>query len=192
MLSAAVPQSGNYDPALPIGRPTPAGRHTRRPPDLQTRYSMSTPFNRGGYMVATNGVICVRRPAAPGTADSERAPDILSLDWKPGGPAVDMPAGESVMGPCDNCCGTGKCVCPDCDNDHECGQCDGAGDIITHKALPVGGTGVCISSKYTAILRSAGISQIHPPSGGHKPFYAADGDVEILVMRMVPNKDSDK
>jgi hypothetical protein len=98
---------------------------------------------RGEWRYATDGRVLVRVPAPLIPSDGvnrEQQPDVdavlRGVDFtkcvEPMPPLRSDPHGEDKEEKCNcrmcaDCDGTGGCVCPNCDNKHDCPTCDGLG-----------------------------------------------------------------
>lgn len=91
-----------------------------------------------GYHYITNGHFVVRVTASE---DWRRDPSVMrSVDLEAffdKVPAAEFSKGLAVvqakgvevpeLGDCDNCAGSGRCYCAACEQEHQCGHCDGEG-----------------------------------------------------------------
>jgi hypothetical protein len=105
------------------------------------RFRLTSPFESGGYYVATNGRICVRMPKAAALVDlpplgpGEKVPDIGQLEWTRDlymAAACPFIVPEQQFDFCRKCAGGGNVQC-EYGHVHECPRCGGAGTIPEHK-----------------------------------------------------------
>ena len=114
------------------------------------RYELTQPFTAGEFTYATDGRIAVRVPAIPGADATPKKTDLTKAFAhdatlrKP----IELPRGwqdfPELKGPCNSCKGTGKypemiecdtcdgsgeVTCSECDNDHDCKDCNGKGEV---------------------------------------------------------------
>jgi hypothetical protein len=119
--------------------------------------AMMRPWRDGDWVYATNGKSAVRVPATPETlaqipdapegAESLTPPPVASmmqaLDFslctaplpslRPDPRGVPREAPCDDCGTCEACGGEGTCLCSQCENEHDCGQCDGKGTVCATK-----------------------------------------------------------
>lgn len=124
--------------------------------DVEEREWTHKPFVYDGYLYATDGCIMVRTttnaPDAQGIPETVRKTidtyfgqiesllttdgafkELSSLDsyqsMSTSETCQHCKGEKSVPVPCDNCTGTGRCICSDCEDEHECQRCAGEGDL---------------------------------------------------------------
>lgn len=99
------------------------------------RYCMDQPFQRGEFICATDGRICIRMKgtldAPPIDGTTPPTEDLYGREERPN--SVVIPA-EFRCTPwryetCVKCGGDGKCICDSCDCEHSCGACQGEGEF---------------------------------------------------------------
>lgn len=116
--------------------------------DDEGRYELATPWRHDGYDYATDSRIAVRVPSSGSevavNTDKDRAKAYRSFGPIPSGewrwwpmlePDHDTEPCEACDGTghgkvkCNTCDGTGCCDCDKCGNEHDCGHCDGEGEV---------------------------------------------------------------
>lgn len=98
------------------------------------RKNIGQPWSDGEWTYATDGRICVRVPRRADVPENPEAPKNVShtiFDCNPNdGKFQPLPGFTAPkMVACDNCGGDGKCECPACDAQHDCGCCKGTGKV---------------------------------------------------------------
>jgi hypothetical protein len=98
--------------------------------------SIRHPFSEGDYTFATDGKMCIRLPRMPDVAEREDAPRNVSKNIFDGHPNTGkfMPLEKFEIAAlkgnqkCEHCM-LGKHLCDSCDTLHDCGKCDGTGEV---------------------------------------------------------------
>lgn len=180
--------------------------------DKDTRYSLSKPFVRDGYLCATDGKIAVRAPTDD--PPSGKGPNVGELPWDiPVLGECDIPLmPEFTPPPCEHCKGTKKikcdecdgggtieCVCPcgECAHDVDCKSCDGTGytdcecnegfgDVQVACVFKIGDFKYSIAYKYARILNEYGVTKIKIPAKDHHPARFSGHGFEGMVMPLSP------
>lgn len=110
-----------------------------------TRPNLSEPWSDAEYTYACDGTVGVRIPRQPEitrtdgpdlakiiastapSTDMRPMPPIDVAAWMPGFTSCKHCVGLGYVKKCSSCSGSGECTCNCCDNEHECGSCDGRG-----------------------------------------------------------------
>jgi hypothetical protein len=101
------------------------------------RYKLQTPFSEGDYTFATDGLMCVRVPRLEDVPERENAPmNMLKNVFDPNpSQGAFVPLGlyeiPGLKGNqrCEVCGGQGQHLCNKCETLHNCGKCDGQGEV---------------------------------------------------------------
>jgi hypothetical protein len=118
------------------------------------RYNLTAPWKDAHYAYASDGVVLVRVPLGDLDAftvnllpDATKRPDVASIfaagprsylsDPMPWPTCITDPVpctachGKRFLegGTCRSCGGDGICICSCCEAEHDCGECDGQGDV---------------------------------------------------------------
>ncbi len=127
------------------------------------RFDMTKPFNRKGFVYATNGHIAARTPEAnaPDFKPDDKAPAADSVFRVRVGEAIPLPPApekpEDVD--CERCNGSGECCCH-CGDEHACVACDGAGFIdVREEGVRIGPIG--LSPCYMRLLERFGVKEVY-------------------------------
>lgn len=118
---------------------------------------LAEPFSWDEWSFATNAAILVRVPRLAEVPETPEAPSLAGLKdiflsaWRSETPAeipAEIPSpqvkecklcdGKGRLRVCVKCHGEGRCICPSCDDDHECRACEGLGRVPERN-----GPGVC-------------------------------------------------
>lgn len=103
--------------------------------DQENRVSINTPWSDEKYSYATDGRLCIRVPRLPDVPERDDAPKNMQkniFDIQPN-TGEFQPLGLIVFPPlvgsskCTTCHGCGTHTCSTCEDDHECGHCEGSG-----------------------------------------------------------------
>lgn len=134
------------------------------------RYMINDPWVKDGYLIATNGRICVRIPVAD--ADSppvtEPYPPMQDLPWKSEyEDPIEIPEiPELAKEQCMACNGHGVHSCPDCDHRHECGNCKGTGEVAKEvQAKPIAIGNVCFYVDRLRLVKAIGATHLRLATG---------------------------
>lgn len=106
------------------------------------RYQLSRPFNQDGFTWATDGRIMVRVPQIEGFAgyDYIKPPQDVKAIFNPvlPGEFISLPeCPDKRAVTCGDCGGTGYCICPHCDQDMKCAECDSTGKKLDGRIIEV-------------------------------------------------------
>jgi len=146
------------------------------------RYGLQQPWTRDGYTWASNGYLVVRVPAIAEVPDNEKAPSIAKLfsETAPPGEWVAVPtvAAPELDGG-DVCYGDGQHEC-DCGHLHECGTCNGSGEVRA-KALAIAVGNSNFADRYLHMIQGWEIA----PNGKKAAWIRKDDALGLLMpMRM--------
>ena len=105
---------------------------------------LQSPTSQGNHTFATNRKFMLQVARLTDVPEMERFPNCKSVmqmwtqegEWKV--LSAFQPFSVSEVLPCKNCGGTGTHTCKQCECHHECGKCDGAGEIKQIRPQRVG------------------------------------------------------
>jgi len=154
------------------------------------RHSISKPWVRDGVRYATDGRILVwqkcNEPDTPGINPPNAALLIRDLVGKGKHesepvaiPEFDFPP---LMEMCDNCNGRGLCDKCDCETEHECGECEGAGEVC-RSLVPIQlADKYWVMDLYLERLRRHGATVYLPKRKARAAYFTVECGIEGLVM----------
>ena len=185
---------------------------------------INQPFCWDGYIYATDARIVVRRHKVPedNFKDGENVYNVKEMFDKidktgefkvlPDFEVIDVECEEccgsgeiKICNECDSCGGTGECKCANCGGIHDCGVCDGEGEIISggitcQTCNGTGKTKGChnaeiegywFSGKYIWLLKKLGavkyiLTKLTPESDSKAMYFQSNDYEGILMSRTAP------
>lgn len=166
--------------------------------NFRTRYKMEIPFQMGEHIYAIDGAICVRMKGTLDAPPIESPPPCPSV-YEPIGtlrtchvPSVFRCKGE-YSSACSRCGGSGKCLCSDCDAEHDCGRCGGGGTFkqFDYWRLCTADDSPVISSAYLSkiVAFACGRAFDIEWAASNKPLvivFPSDGELPEVEFRVMP------
>lgn len=135
-----------------------------------SRYGIMAPFEREGFVWATDGRIIVRnvRPIGLVLPEPEAVtPPVMSIwggDFGVGIPCPDV-GPEPAPRSCGSCGGRKKHFCAECDASHTCAPCQGVGTVrAPYTPIVVTEGKIALQDRYLRSLQAANAT-LYPPMG---------------------------
>ena len=170
---------------------------------------LSAPFYKGGWWVATDGRVIVRRrsTATPDTSERGRLPNSQPIfekiaavkKWEPWPKAEPCGVCNDNCGRrvvvCEMCMGGGKCTSCRCEREHDCGSCDGTGDAVDlcqcctiESAVKIGHGH--FSQHYVWLVGQLGkVEWGYASKSKRSPLFFRCGDIEGALMGLDTHKE---
>jgi len=158
--------------------------------DDSGRHTLSNPWVRDGVRYATDGRILVwQKCNEPDTPDiNPPNAELLIRDLVGKGkhesepvtiPEFDFPP---LMKTCDNCNGRGLCDKCECETEHECGACDGSGEVARSRVPIQLADKYRVMDLYLDCLRRHGATVYLPTHKARPAYFTIDGGIKGVVM----------
>ncbi len=154
----------------------------------ESRYNITEPWVAGGYLVATDGRVCIRVrcegvPESP-LVNGQKFPPTNELKWDEGWndtPIVFGDIPEPPLVDCEKCFG-GDCTC-DCGHEHACKTCGGTGAVHLHRSIDLGA--ILLNARFLHNAAAIGCTslRVKKDKPGTKPALLESPDgCQILIM----------
>ena len=140
--------------------------------DGTSRYNFHRPFVKGGFLWATDARILVRvHSDEPDTVPEHgKFPNVMAV-WEPGfdsaGEFVPLPNLRYELVACEECGGCGRYICPTCEHEDDCSECDGSGEVFSPCWLKIGANSFA-AELIDKLKRLPGISVVIQGADGFK------------------------
>jgi hypothetical protein len=110
-------------------------------------------------------------------------PNAMSV-WDPGfdaqGEFVPLPALNYHAVDCEECNGTGLFICPTCEHEDDCSDCEASGEVLSPHWLDIG-VNIFASKLLDKLVRLPGISIVIPHEVNRPMSFRFDGGEGLLM-----------
>lgn len=163
----------------------------------ESRYSMTEPWVADGYLIATDGRVCIRVrcedvPDSP-QVNGQKFPPAHELQWDKGWSDTPIAFGDIPEPPLDDCseCFGGDCTCT-CGHEHPCHTCGGTGAVLRHRIIDLGVILLNARFLHNAVAIGCTSLRVNKDSPKSKPALLESPDGCQLLIMPITNETGEK